>query len=73
MINIIAQKSINELEKIIVELSEPKFRAKQIFEWIHQKMVWDYDQMSNLPLKSLCNSVFLRHVTVCIMWSNSPM
>ncbi len=67
MINIIAQKSINELEKIIVELSEPKFRAKQIFEWIHQKMVWDYDQMSNLPLKlkeKLANKYPLKQIKI---------
>lgn len=34
-----------ELESII----EPKFRAKQIFEWIYKKNVGSFDQMKNLP------------------------
>ena len=28
---------LNELEKIILEMGEKKFRASQIFEWIHKK------------------------------------
>lgn len=35
-----------ELEKII----KPKFRAKQIFEWIYKKNAHEFDEMTNLPL-----------------------
>ncbi len=40
-----------ELEQELESLGEPKFRAKQIFSWLHRG-VRDFDQMSNLP-KSL--------------------
>lgn len=28
---------------------EPAFRAKQIYGWIHQKLVSDFDEMKNIP------------------------
>lgn len=37
-----------ELEKIILDMGEKKFRAKQIFEWLHVKRVTDFEQMTNL-------------------------
>ena len=40
-----------ELEQELQALGEAKFRAKQIFSWLHRG-VRDFDQMSNLP-KSL--------------------
>ena len=27
----------------------PAFRAKQIYEWLHQKRATSYDEMTNLP------------------------
>ena len=36
-----------DLEKEIT----PKFRAKQIFQWIYQKYIFDFEKMSNLPKK----------------------
>ena len=41
----------NELQSLITELGEPKFRAKQVYEWIHKKLVKSYDEMTNVPLK----------------------
>lgn len=38
----------NELEDEILRLSEPKFRAKQIFDWLHVKRVSDFGAMTNL-------------------------
>ena len=43
--------NLEEIEAIVLEYGESKFRAKQLFEWFHKKLIWDYDQMSNLPLK----------------------
>ena len=37
----------DELEQYIVSLGEPKFRAKQIFAWLH-KGVESFDEMTNL-------------------------
>lgn len=37
-----------ELEQEIRELGDKPFRAKQIYQWLHEKLVTDFDQMSNL-------------------------
>ena len=37
-----------ELERIISELGEKNFRAKQIFEWLHIKRITDFDEMTNI-------------------------
>ena len=39
-----------ELENLIVEeLGDKKFRAGQVYEWIHKKHVTSYDEMLNVP------------------------
>lgn len=40
-------KTIPEIEVFLAELGEPKFRAKQIFVWMH-KGVESFDEMTNL-------------------------
>lgn len=40
--------TFSELEKIITDLGEPKFRAKQIFKWLYTN-VESWDEMSNIP------------------------
>lgn len=40
-----------ELTKIVEELGEKKFRAKQIFEWIHKKQISSFDEAGNIPKK----------------------
>lgn len=49
MKKILRQYSLPELEALMQELGEPKYRAKQIFEWIWQKYAMDINDMSNLP------------------------
>ncbi|HBV68037.1 MAG TPA: 23S rRNA (adenine(2503)-C(2))-methyltransferase RlmN [Clostridiales bacterium] len=44
--------SFEELEKSLIDMGEPKFKAKQIFDWIHNKMVDDFEGMSNISKKS---------------------
>jgi len=44
--------SFEELEKSLIEMGEPKFKAKQIFDWIHNKTVDDFEGMSNISKKS---------------------
>ena len=41
-----------EPTQAIISLGEPKFRAKQLYEWMHKKMAGSYDEMTNIP-KSL--------------------
>ncbi len=44
-------KSLNlkELENYITENGQPKFRAKQLYQWMHQKKADTFDEMTNLP------------------------
>lgn len=42
---------LSELEHNIVELGEKKFRAKQIYEWLHVKRVTSFSEMSNISLE----------------------
>ena len=45
--------TMDELTDCIVELGEKKFRAKQIYGWLHQKLVRSPEEMSNVPAKCL--------------------
>ncbi|MCI1999090.1 MAG: 23S rRNA (adenine(2503)-C(2))-methyltransferase RlmN [Clostridia bacterium] len=40
--------TIEELQILTDEIGEPKFRAKQIFEWLHKKNVNSFDEMTNI-------------------------
>ncbi|MBO5342952.1 MAG: 23S rRNA (adenine(2503)-C(2))-methyltransferase RlmN [Ruminococcus sp.] len=42
---------LKELEAALVELGEKKFRAKQIFQWIHIKKVFDFDKMTDISVQ----------------------
>ena len=48
--------NIKELEDFLVGLGEKKFRAKQIYQWIHQKNISSFDEMNNLS-KELRNKL----------------
>lgn len=41
-----------QLENLILELGEKKFRANQIFSWLHERKISDFGEMTNVP-KSL--------------------
>lgn len=46
----IRSKNYKELEEYLVgELKEPKFRAKQLYEWMHVHLALNYDEMKNIP------------------------
>lgn len=44
--------TFTELETIIKDLGEPKFRTKQVYDWLHNKLVTKFEDMTNLS-KSL--------------------
>ncbi len=65
-------KSMNceELEDFIESLGDKKFRAKQIYQWLHQKLAADFDEMTNISkelrgrLKEKCRLTVLEAVKV---------
>ncbi len=38
-----------EMEDLLMSLGEPKFRARQLYEWLHVKHVTSFDEMLNIP------------------------
>lgn len=42
---------LKELEAALVSLGEKKFRAKQIFQWLHVKKVFDFDKMTDISVQ----------------------
>ena len=55
----IKSKYLTELTKDFEDMGLPKFRAKQVYEWL-VKGVCDFDEMTNIgaELKSKLNSVY---------------
>ena len=39
--------SQDSLENFFQKINEPKFRAKQLIKWVHQKGILDFDQMTD--------------------------
>lgn len=58
--------TLEELQDLIKELGQPAFRAKQLNEWIHDKNVCSFDEMTNLPaaLREKLSERFSFHVPV---------
>jgi 23S rRNA (adenine2503-C2)-methyltransferase len=40
--------TIEEMTAFVAELGEPKFRAKQLFQWVYEKWAKSFDEMTNL-------------------------
>ncbi len=45
--------NIEELQEAVLSCSEKKFRAGQIYDWIHRKLVRNPSEMSNVPDRCL--------------------
>jgi 23S rRNA m2A2503 methyltransferase len=43
--------TLAQLEEYLLSIGEAKYRAGQIFEWIHKKNIKDIDEMSNISTK----------------------
>ncbi len=52
----ILSMTLEELTAEFDGLKIPKFRAKQVYEWLHKHLAADYDEMTNLP-KALRNEL----------------
>ncbi|MCX7695568.1 MAG: 23S rRNA (adenine(2503)-C(2))-methyltransferase RlmN [Caloramator sp.] len=58
--------SLKEMQNFIEEIGEPKFRAKQIFKWIH-KGVEDFDEMTDLSKalrEKLSNNGYIKNMEI---------
>ena len=45
----IKSMELSELTEYVKELGEKPFRAKQLYQWMHQKLAASFDEMTNLP------------------------
>lgn len=57
----------SDLERILLEMGEKKFRALQVYEWLHKKRATDFNQMSNLPLNfrtNLSNQFYINSLKI---------
>lgn len=43
--------SMENLKEYFINMGEKPFRAKQVYEWLHQKLVTDFSEMTNLSEK----------------------
>lgn len=49
MTSAIKTYSLEQLEDLVAEYGLPRFRAKQLYQWLHTHHVKSYDDMTNLP------------------------
>ncbi len=56
----ISSLNYDDLQKEILNLGLPKFRAKQIFEWIHKSGASDFSEMTNISkaLREQLNEIY---------------
>lgn len=47
----ILSMSLDEIEAELVLMGEKKFRAKQIFQWLHCKRIFDFDEMTDISIQ----------------------
>lgn len=68
----IKSMNLDELTSYVTKNGEKAFRAKQMYEWMHQKLSESVDEMTNLPagfrakLQQECSCVALRQADVQI-------
>lgn len=57
--------TFNEMESLIRSVDEPKFRAKQIFNWINKNFVDSFDDMKNVSKKLRAILQEISYLTSC--------
>lgn len=66
--------SLEEIQSYFESIGEPKFRAKQVFEWLWQKGAKDFEAMTNLPLslrEKMKRDFVINHIRVDEMQRSS--
>ena len=67
MNNNIYNHSLPDLEEYFINKGEKKFKAQQLFEWLYQKKVESFDEMTNLKKETIAmlkNDFTLRTITI---------
>lgn len=41
--------SIQELEAVFADWGQPRYRARQVIEWVYNKLITNFSEMTNLP------------------------
>ncbi len=62
----IKSMTVTEIEEMLKNLKQPKFRAKQIFDWLQQGAL-DFEEMTNIPKSlrdALQQSCYIANVTI---------
>lgn len=65
--NNIYNLSLPDLEDYFINKGEKKFKAQQLFEWLYQKKVESFDEMTNLKKETIAmlkNDFALRTITI---------
>ncbi len=44
--------TLEELKEWLISKEEKAFRAKQVFDWIYNKLIFDFNNMKNIPYKT---------------------
>lgn len=57
----IKELNLSEIEKIVIEAGEKKFRAKQIFEWLWKKNAQNFSEMTSIS-KELRNHLSEKYI-----------
>ena len=60
-------KSLNleQLTEELLSIGEKKFRAKQLYQWMHEKLAGSFDEMTNLP-KSFREKLEQNYTYTCL-------
>ena len=71
----IYSKTLSQLEEEMLALNQKKFRATQIYTWIYQKKVLDFNLMSDISLKfiPILNEKYSLELPKRIQTSRSPI
>ena len=46
----IKSMTLEEVSGMLEELGEKPYRARQLYQWMHQKLARGFEEMKNLPL-----------------------
>ena len=70
----IRQLSLEDLEEFFLSQGDKKFRAKQVYEWLWNKSLKNFDEMSNISLATremLKDNFSINHIQVDLMQHSS--
>ena len=65
----ISSLTLAELTAELKAMGQPGFRAKQIFHWVHQKLVTEFSAMTDQP-KTLLNADLIQKSVTCVYKTN---